>query len=350
VRILHVIAELGTGGAERILISAYRGARAAGHDVFVAAAPGPLAAELDGETYPLPLVRRQPWRVPAAAAALRRAVHASRPDVIHAYNPTMALLAGLVSRRGRRPPGLVNLQGVAEEDWAGTTRVVRLSGLEPVACGPGVAAALRDHGLEPFATVPNAVGPAPPAAVRGKLEAEWGLSPTTRLVLAVGRLVDQKNHELAIRALASLPGATLVIAGEGPLRPELERVAAEVGVADRLVLAGVRRDARALMGAADVVVLPSRWEGLPLTALEALTSGTPLVATNVRGLRELVVDGRDALLVPEEPEALAKALRRVLDNRELATRLADAGRHVEGAGSDRTLVESFVALYERLAA
>jgi glycosyltransferase involved in cell wall biosynthesis len=74
------------------------------------------------------------------------------------------------------------------------------------------------------------------------------------------------------------------------------------------------------------------------------------VATSVRGLRELVVDGRDALLVPEEPAALAAAIRRVLDEPELAARLADAGRKVEGAGSDAELVSRFLELYERLAA
>jgi glycosyltransferase involved in cell wall biosynthesis len=346
VRILHVIQELGTGGAERILVSAYRGARQAGHEVFVAAAPGPLAAELEAEPYPVPLVRRRPWRFPAAALAVRRAVRETRPDVIHAYNPAMGLAAGLATRRGRRPPGLVNLQGGAEADWPAAVRLVRLSGLAPVACGPGVAAALEEHGLPPLATVPNAVAPAPPAAGRSEL----GLAPGSRLVLAVGRLVEQKNHALAIRALGALPDTTLAIAGEGPLRAELEHLAAEAGVADRVLFLGVRPDARALMGAADAIVLPSRWEGLPLTALEALASGTPLVATNVRGLRELVTDGREALLVPEQPEALAEALRRVLDDPGLAGRLAEAGKRVEGAGSDTELVARFLALYERLAA
>jgi len=346
VRILHVIQELGTGGAERILLSAHRGARAAGHEVFVAAAPGPLAAELDTEPYPLPVVRRRPWRIPAAALAVRKAVRATKPDVIHAYNPAMGLATGLATRRGTRPPGLVNLQGGAEEDWPAAARLVRLSGLSPVACGPGVAAAMRDRGLEPLATVPNAVGPAPPPADRSEL----ALEPGERLVLAVGRLVEQKNHALAIAALAEVPKATLAIAGDGPLHPELERLAAEHGVAGRVRFLGVRPDARALMGAADVVVMPSRWEGLSLSALEALASGTPLVATDVRGLRELVTDGRDALLVPEEPEALAAALRRVLDDPELARRLAVAGRRVEGAGSDEQLVTRFLELYERLAA
>jgi glycosyltransferase involved in cell wall biosynthesis len=345
-RILHVIQELGTGGAERILVSAYRGARKAGHTVSVAAAPGPLAAELAEQPYPLPIVGRRPWRVPAAALAVRRAVGATRPDVVHAHNPTMALAAGLVTRRGRKPPGLVNIHGVPEEDWPTAVRLVRLSGLAPVACGPGVAAALSEHGCTPFATVPNAVGPAPPPGGREEL----GLEPGTRLVLAVGRLVEQKNHELAIRAIAGVPDAVLAIAGDGPLRPRLERVASEVGIDGRVRFLGVRPDVRALMGAADAIVLSSRWEGLPLSALEALASGTPLVATSVRGLRELVVDGRDALLVPEEPEALAAALRRVLDDPGLAARLAEAGKQIEGAGSDDTLVDGFLALYERLIA
>jgi glycosyltransferase involved in cell wall biosynthesis len=346
VRILHVIQELGAGGAERILLSAYRGARAAGHEVFVAAAPGPLAAELDAEPLPLPLVRRRPWRVPSAVLAVRKAVSETRPDVLHAYNPGIGLAAGLATRRGRRPPGLVNLQGSSEEDWPAAVRLVRLSGLAPVACGPGVAAALEEHGLTPLATVPNAVAPAPPPADRAELD----LQPGTRLVLAVGRLVEQKNHALAVRALADVPDAVLAIAGTGPLLADLERLARESGVAERVRFLGLRPDARALMGAADVVVMPSRWEGLPLSALEALASGTPLVATDVRGLRELVTDGENALLVPEEPEALAAALRRVLDDPELAGRLAAAGKEVEGAGSDQRLVERFLELYERLAA
>jgi glycosyltransferase involved in cell wall biosynthesis len=346
VRILHVIQELRMGGAERILVSAYRGAREAGHEVFVAAAPGPLAAELDTEPYPIPVVERRVTRIPSAASAVRRAVGETRPDVVHAHNPMMAFTAGLVTRRGRKPPGLVSLHGGPEADWPASVRLVRLSGLAAVACGPGVEAALEQNGLAPVATVPNAVPPAPPPADRAGL----GVGPETPLVLAVGRLVEQKNHALAIQAIAEVPDAVLAIAGEGVLRDDLERLAAETGVADRVRFLGLRPDARALMGAADAVVMPSRWEGLPLSALEALASGTPLVATNVRGLSELVVDHENALLVPEDSHALAAALRRVLDDPELAGRLAAAGKQVDGAGNDRRMVERFLELYERLAA
>lgn len=345
-RILHVIQELLPGGAERILVSAYRGAREAGHEVFVAAAPGPVADELDTEPYPLPVVRRRVSKLPSTAAGIRHAVRETQPDVIHAHNPTMALATGLVTFRGRRPPGLVSLHGAPEQDWPAAVRLVRLSGLAPVACGPGVEAALEHHGLPPLATVPNAVSPAPAPAGREEL----GLEPGMRLVLAVGRLVEQKNHALAIRAIAEVPGATLAIAGQGELRDELERLAEATGVRDRVRLLGLRPDARALMGAADVVVMPSRSEGLPLAALEALASGTPLVATDVRGLRELLTNEQNALLVPEDPHALAAALRRVLDDPALGARLAAAGKDVEGAGSDDRLIARFLELYEKLAA
>lgn len=341
-----MIQELGTGGAERIVASLAEGARAAGHDVAVAAAPGPLAREIEGEVFPVPLVRRRPWLVPSAARAVGRAVAAWQPDIVHAHNPGIGLATGLATRRGRRPRGLVSVHGVPEEDWPAAARLVRLSGLAAVACGPGVAAALAEHGCEPTATISNAVGPAPPPADRTALERGWGLEPGTPLVVAVGRLVEAKNHALAIRAFEQVPGAALAIVGDGPLRAELER---EAG--GRVVFAGPRDDARAVMGAADAVVLSSRAEGLPLVALEALASGTPLVATTVRGLRELVENERDALLVPpDDPGALAAALRRVLEDGELAARLAAEARRVPGAGSQEQMVADFLALYERLAA
>jgi glycosyltransferase involved in cell wall biosynthesis len=351
VRILHVIQELRTGGAERILVSLFRGAREAGHDVRVAAAPGVLAGELDSELLPMPIVDRRISRIPSAVRAVRRAVGETRPDVVHSHNPVMGLATGIATYRGRRPSGLVSVHGVPEDDWPPAARLVRLSGLPAVACGPEVDEALERHGVTPLAMIPNAVGAAPPPADRAALAREWGLEPGTRLVLAVGRLVEQKNHALAIRALAEVPNASLAIVGDGPLRPELEQVATETGVSDRVVFAGLRPDARALMGAADAIVLPSHWEGLPLVALEALASGTPLVATEVRGLRELVTDGREALLVPpDDQHALARALRRVLDDPELAAALAGRAREVDGAGSEAEMVERFLALYERLAA
>jgi glycosyltransferase involved in cell wall biosynthesis len=149
-----------------------------------------------------------------------------------------------------------------------------------------------------------------------------------------------------VSALASIPELRLAILGEGELRAELERQAGALGVLERLVMAGVRRDARAVIGAADMALLPSRWEGLPLVALEALAAGTPIVATAVRGIRELLTDGENALLVPPgDPEALASAIRRLLADRSLAEALAGNGRRLSEQYGEGQMVASFLELY-----
>jgi glycosyltransferase involved in cell wall biosynthesis len=348
-RVLHVIQELATGGAEHAVLTLAAGAQAAGWDVRVAAAPGALSAELGRTPYPLPLLRRSPWRVPQGAAALASAMRDCRPGLVHAHNPGMALMTGVATLRGRSTPALASLHGVPDEDYPAAVRVLRLAGLPVVTCGPGVTAALAEHGLVAAATIVNAVSPAPEPAHRAALEQEWGIPAGAPFAVSVGRLVHQKNHALAVSALASIPELRLAILGEGELRAELERQAGALGVRERLVMPGVRRDARAVVGAADMALLPSRWEGLPLVALEALAAGTPIVATAVRGIRELLTDSENALLVPPgDPEALASAIRRLLADRSLAEALAGNGRRLSEQYGEGQMVASFLELYGTL--
>jgi glycosyltransferase involved in cell wall biosynthesis len=346
-RILHAIQELRTGGAERVVVALAGGAAVAGHEVAVASAPGSLVDEIDGPHFPLPLVERRPWRLPKAILAVRRAVQAFGPDLVHCHNPGVAAAAGPATLRGRRPRGLVSVHGVPDEDYGRAAVVLRLAGLPVVACGPGVALGLEAAGLSPVTTILNGVAPPPPPADRRALAAEWGIAPDRPLVLAVGRLVPVKNQELAIRALAMVPDAALAIVGEGPMLDDLRRAAADTGVADRVVFAGLRPDARELIGAADAIVLPSRAEGLPLVALEAFAAGTPLVPTAVRGVRELVGEDAALLVPPDDPDALAGELRRVLADRELAGRLGAAGRKVAALHSEDAMIAAYLDLYER---
>jgi glycosyltransferase involved in cell wall biosynthesis len=246
---------------------------------------------------------------------------------------------------------LVSVHGVPDEDWPRTAKVLRLTGLPVVACGPGVEVALAEHGLRSAATIWNGVSPAPPPADRAELERMWRVPPGNRLVLAVGRLVPAKNHALAIRAFADVDDATLAIVGEGALRDELEDEARRAGVDDRVVFAGLRADARALIGAADAIVVSSRFEGLPMVVLEALAAGTPVVATAVRGLREILEDEQNALLTPpDDPVRLAEAIQRIVSDERLAGRLADTGRALAGEHNDEAMVDAFLDLYARRAA
>jgi glycosyltransferase involved in cell wall biosynthesis len=350
VRILHAIQEMRMGGAERIVVALAGAAEAAGHEVGVASAPGVLASEVT-RWFPLPLVARSPARVPAAALALERARKGLEATILHVHNPTMAVLGGLVTLRGRRLPGLVSVHGVPDEDYGAAARLLGYAGLPVVACGPAVAEGLSSAGMDVAATIVNGVGPPPPPASREELCAEWGLSAAQPLIACVGRLVPLKNQALALDAVARVPEAALVLLGEGPLLDELRGRAGQNGLRDRVVFAGLRSDARAVIGAADAVVMPSRSEGLPLAALEALAAGAPLVATDVRGLRELLTDGVDALLVPpDRPEAMAEALRRALFDGEVRERLAEGARATAARYSGEAMIDGYLRLYEELSA
>ena len=349
-RILHVIQEFDVGGAEQLVVTLTRAAAQAGHDVGVAAAPGALSEELGLDPYPLPVLKRRRRLVAPAAVRLWRAFKEFRPDVVHAHNPGMAAITAVATLRGKRPPAFVSVHGVPDNDYAAAVRVLRLAGLPVVACGSGVAAALEEHGYRPRATIPNAVAPAPAPADRGWIQATWGIPATEKLIVAVGRLVPVKNHELAISVLGDVPDAALLIVGDGPLRRELETLAERGGVGDRVVFAGERFDARELLGAADALVMPSHAEGLSLVALEALSAGTPIVATAVRGSRDLLTDGKTGLLVPpRDSEALASALRRVLADGQLRATLAENGRRLAAEHSEDAMVSGFLELSERVA-
>ena len=150
---------------------------------------------------------------------------------------------------------------------------------------------------------------------RDRARAELGLSGFT--LLSVGSLIPRKGHELIIAALAELPGTQLLIAGSGPMRGELERIAAELGVADRVRFLGeIAHDALSqAYRAADVFVLASSREGWANVLLEAMASGTPVVATNVNGTPEVLRDPALSIMVEQRSApALADAVRRLRAN------------------------------------
>jgi glycosyltransferase involved in cell wall biosynthesis len=347
VRILHVVQQLNRGGAESIVLALKGRAESLGHTVGVAAAPGDWSPAFGSPVFDLPVLHRRLRSVPAAGWALRRAVRALRPDVVHAHNPGMALVTALATGRGARPPAIVTDHGVFGVDYARVGRVLRWAGLPVVACGPAVAAALERHGCPVRTTIPNGVAPPPPPLQREQLRTELGVRADHHLVVSVGRLSAQKRHDRSIRAMAHLPQADLIILGEGEARPALEALVRDLGLTGRVHLPGNVPYARGAMGAADAVVMTSDEEGLPLALIEAMMSGTPLVATRVRGIAELVADAVTGLLVPPDDQAaLVATLRRVLADGSLARRLA-AGALRESAVYDQDrMLDSYLTLYQ----
>jgi glycosyltransferase involved in cell wall biosynthesis len=172
--------------------------------------------------------------------------------------------------------------------------------------------------------VARAVVPAP-APAGGPRQAELDASGRP-VVLGVGRLAPQKDFGTLIAAATAwadrAPQPLLVIAGDGPLAGQLEIQAQALGVDVRFL--GVRNDVPALLAAADVFALPSRWEGQPLILQEALRAGRPIVATDVGGVRDLTGDDAALLVPPADPAALGRAITDVLDDTGLGKRLSAA--------------------------
>ena len=205
---------------------------------------------------------------------------------------------------------------------------------------------------ERIAVIPNAVTLAPPAPRDAALRARVLLGQRAPLVLTVARLDAQKGVAYLLDAAAEVPDAIFVIAGEGPERATLEARASALGIAHRVRFLGHRRDVPPLLAIADLFVLPSLWEGLPLSVLEAMAAGVPVVATRIGGTDELVRDGETGTLAPpENGPALAEAIRAALYDRERALRMAAAARAlVEREHSSAVMVSATSALYEELLA
>jgi glycosyltransferase involved in cell wall biosynthesis len=173
--------------------------------------------------------------------------------------------------------------------------------------------------------VPNPAPELPQLPVRDELRRELGLDGKT-LVFA-GRLGPQKALGTLLHALVEVPDATLVVAGDGPEREPLEQLTRTLGLDGRVTFLGAvpRERVLRLFGAADACVVPSAWENLPHTVVEALAVGCPVIATSVGGVPEVVRDGENGLLVaPGDSRALANAIARLLSDDALRERLSAA--------------------------
>jgi glycosyltransferase involved in cell wall biosynthesis len=172
------------------------------------------------------------------------------------------------------------------------------------------------------------------------------------LVLTVARLDEQKGHQYLLEAATHLPEAQFVFAGDGPLRSTLEVQTRSLGLDERVTFLGYRTDIADLLAACDVFVLPSLYEGLPLSVLEAMAAGKPVVATRVGGTAEAVLDGESGLLVPPaDPIALTAAIRSVVNDHALAQRLASvAQQRVEQEFSTENMINQTTAVYAELLA
>lgn len=351
----HVDAETGFSGGEVQVFLLLEGLRARGHRCVLVAPPGSRAeAEALRRGFETRAVRMRNDLDLGAVVELTGVFRDLRPDVVHLHTARATWLGALAARAAARPAITTRrMDRRVKRGWR--TRLIHGRLVQKVAAiSPAVARELERGGVDPrrIELVPSTIDPARVVAQRGREATRTALdvSAGTPLFLALASLVPRKGIDVLLEACADLArrGEEFAcrIAGDGPERARLEARVSELGSASRVRFVGRRDDVGDLLAACDVFVLPSRREGLGVSALEAMAAGRAVVASRVGGLADAVVDGETGLLVPvDDARALADALARLARDRSVRDALGRAGPERVRAGF---LPESMVASYERI--
>jgi len=363
IRVLEILATLKRAGAETMAASLACRLDAARFEAGVVslfdAFPGGLEPELKQAGVPVWHLGKREGLDLRMVPRLRRVIAEFSPSLIHTHSYVMrySLPAGLTS-------DLVMVHTVhnvarKETDFAGRLlhRLVLGRRVAAVAVGDEVARSFRElYGRPPEATIRNGIDTSTVgrAGARRRWRAAHGFGEGDFLVVSVGRLEPQKNPLGIIGAFSSAFGSgqrgQLLLVGGGSLRAAAGRRAAELGLASRVHLLGVRTDVPEILAASDVFALASDWEGTPLAVMEAMAAGLPVASTAVGGIPELVVSGRTGLLVPAgDTSALGAALLRMATAPGLRNTMAAAALEAAGRFGVDAMVEQYESLFERLA-
>ena len=355
---------LGMGGADRQVLHLTRALLSHGYDVRLVSMTPLAEMGLQAATDGLPVSSLNMQRGRADWASFQRFINLLqdwKPQLLTSFMYHANLLGRLAGKVAGVPLIVTSIRsernGGRGRDW-----LIRLTNWMDHCCTTNsqeVADSLLARRLVTpgkLRVIPNGVDVTAfltPPAVGSGVRKEVGLSEGEFLWLAIGRLLPQKDYPNLLQAfklLAPAP-ARLAIAGRGPLLNLLQQQVTQLGLEENVTFMGVRQDVPALLAAADGFVLSSAWEGMPNVVMEALAAGTPVVATRVGGVPELVEPGRSGFLAPpENPVALADSMRQLMSlpgwQREamgLHGRQHVAARYGMGA-----MAERWIHLYEEL--
>ena len=342
---------LALGGSETLTIRYAGGLRDRGHEVEIAYGVKNIQTEALSRAQ-LEAVRLSD-RLPTLSSAwewrssLRDLIRTFRPDIVHAQSVTSSILV-----RSAAPtiPLLVTMHGIEHTDEAKAALALRLARARVTAVSDATAEGLGRFPWSPQVELFSAGVDLAHLRTQSTAETAYNMVGAPRLC-CVARLKPQKGIDILLNALTSIvkvfPTAGLTLVGEGEELETYRALAGTLGLEDRTLFTGGVSNAAPYMAAADVVILSSRWEGLPVVALESLALERPLVATAVNGTPLVVIDGETGWLAPpEDPSALADAVVDCLQTApEEAARRARNGRQlIEERYSEAAMIDRLEAL------
>jgi glycosyltransferase involved in cell wall biosynthesis len=322
-RVLHVVKGLGPGGAERLLVS-LTAARSDGCHIDVAYLlphKDHLVAELEAAGASVHLLSGSAGQAdPRWPGRLLGLVRRRRPDVIHLHSPVVASVARVLVRLLPRRPAIVSTE---HNVWPAFNRATRLANGLTLSLSDGAYAVSEEVRSSTWSRCRSrldvVVQGIPTTALAARAQerdaarASLGFTDATVVVATVANFREKKDYPTLLAAAAACsdePMLRFIAIGQGPLEAELNSAHRKLGLGDRFQFLGYVADPPATVAGADLFVLSSRHEGLPIALLEAMALGVPPIATAVGGIPEVVTDGVDGVLVePGDPRALAEAIR-----------------------------------------
>jgi glycosyltransferase involved in cell wall biosynthesis len=355
-RVMVLVDTLAAGGAERVAVDFASNVNRRAYEPHVVATKtgGPLEEQLVAAGIPYTVLGRH--RRLAPRPALRALELARGSDLIHSHLFGNNVWGALLSRSAGIPLVAHEHNRVGRHVWSERAfdRLLIGSTADYVLCvsdqvgRPLIAAGVDRTKIE---VLPNGVA-LDDVLSRADARRELGLASTDVVIGCVASLRPEKAHDVLLRGFALIrarsPAPRLCIVGDGAERARLETYASTLGIQDRVLWAGERRNAGRLVSAFDVAVLCSRSEGLPLSALEAMAGGTPLIASRAGSLPTLLDDGAGLLVETNDPVRLASAIELLLADKALALEFAQRARTVIAERYQlSTVVKRLEDIYER---
>lgn len=363
-RVLHIIDSLHLGGAQEVVLNlATCGSSRFRHEVATMHGRGIYWNRLTRAGVKVHSLSPHKF-LPAYLASIPWRILADKPDILHCHlipsniiaKPLGALLGVpvIINHDHTNDPHRIDNKILLALDKS-TNRFAH----HIIA----VAAACRDFltthesiPLEKISLVPNAIDLrrfSPGEASRDDARAQLGLPAGSRIVAGVGRLNPQKNFALFLDIAAQLaprfPDLHFLLAGDGPEEQMLREKASALGIANRVTFSGYVGDTRLVYLAADVLLMPSRYEGLPMTLLEAMAMGLPVVASKLDGIAEVISDGAEGFLSPSDDAALfVERTTALLADAELSSRISQNARaKIEAHFSVERMTSAVEDIYDR---
>ena len=362
-RIAMLLSSFLTGGMERQALSLARSLGDYGFDALMVSlsGTGPLERDIREAGLPSLVLNKKPGLDPTFFYQLAKMYKEKSIDLVHAHNWFAGFYA-VGSRLFSRTPVVTTLHGNAYQ-VAGRRQFLRRLAAKfssyTVCVGQMVSKeAIRKYNLSPdkVKVIYNGVDCEEfyDSSEREAVRASLGLGRVTTVFVFVGRVSPIKDLPCLLEAAALLARKKddfrIIIAGSGDALEELKLKAVELGVSDRVLFLGERRDIPELMAASDALVMSSLNEGISMAILEAMASGLPVVATDVGGNSELVQDRSTGLLVKvKSPGSLADAMEKIIDNPDLSTQMGRAGKSLcYKRFSLQQMVEGYCSVYRKV--